>query len=142
MELEQDWRARQRERRPHHFYLGSKFSLAQFLYFQLLLVPLLFPRFDPWYAHNLGECPSQSDSVRLKCSPERLWQVSIGGRAWLRLARDLDCPFEVGAVFDHDSRGGHISDNPAVILNLDSAAGEQIASDLPVNEHIRGGIYT
>jgi len=39
---------------------------------------------------------------------------------------DLDGAFEVGAVFDHDARGGQIADHRAIFLDLDAVLGAKI----------------
>ena len=42
-------------------------------------------------------------------------------------AIDLDRPFEIRAVFNHDARGGQIPNDRAILLDFDAVARSQIA---------------
>src|SRR5260370_24752771 len=51
---------------------------------------------------------------------------------------DLDGAFEIGAVFDHDARGGQVADDRAILLDFAAVLGAKIALHVPVNPHFPG----
>src|SRR5258707_6296330 len=51
---------------------------------------------------------------------------------------DLDGAFEIGAVFDHDARGGQVADDRAILLDFDTVLGAKIALHVPVDHHFAG----
>src|SRR6266571_2868993 len=58
-------------------------------------------------------------------------------RCGLRLGRiDLDAALEVGAVLDADPRGRNVSNDGAILLDVDAAACVEIADDFAVNNHL------
>src|SRR6267378_3552823 len=51
---------------------------------------------------------------------------------------DLDGAFEIGAVFDHDARGGQVANDRAILLDFDAVLGAKIALHVPVDHHFAG----
>src|SRR6266478_4839858 len=51
---------------------------------------------------------------------------------------DLDGAFEIGAVFDHDARGGQVADDRAILLDFDTVLGAKIALHVTVDHHFAG----
>src|SRR6266849_10271696 len=61
-------------------------------------------------------------------------QLNGGG---LRLGRvDFDAALEVGAVLDANARRGNITDDRAILLDVNAAAGQDVADDFAVDDHI------
>src|SRR6266478_768707 len=51
---------------------------------------------------------------------------------------DLDGAFEVGAVFDHDARGGQVADDRAIFLDFDAILGAKISLHVAVDHNLTG----
>ncbi len=49
---------------------------------------------------------------------------------------DLDAAFEMGAVLDADARRGNISDDRAILLDIDAAARMEITDDFAEDNHV------
>jgi len=51
---------------------------------------------------------------------------------------DFDAALEVGAVLDADARGGNVTDDRAIPLDVHAAACDDVANDFTEDDHVAG----
>src|SRR4029077_9703970 len=66
-------------------------------------------------------------------SSNRLGKRAAAAGFLLGALVDFDGAFEIGAVFDHDARGGQVTDDRAILLDFDAVLGTKISLHVAID---------